>query len=126
MKNRLLADIQRIRLSLTSRMSTDFVVMQGALNQIQDIELRVLELKEPFSIHDFRNILYIIKNKLIATREEPGSVYARDLADRVQITDVMLGKVQDIINETGEVSEIKKILTPEDELKFRNFIVFEG
>ena len=126
MKNRLLADIQRIRLSLTSRMSTDFVVMQGALNQIQDIELRVLELKEPFSIHDFRNILYIIKNKHLATREEPGSVYARDLAGRVQITDVMLGKVQDIINETGEVSESKKILAPEDELKFRNFIVFEG
>ena len=126
MKNRLLADIQRIRLSLTSRMSTDFVVMQGALNQIQDIELRVLELKEPFSIHDFRNILYIIKNKHLATREEPGSVYARDLAGRVQITDVMLGKVQDIINETGEVSESKKILAPADELKFRNFIVFEG
>ena len=126
MKNRLLADIQSIRRSISSRMGVDKVTLQGAFNQLTLIEIRVLELKEPFSIHDFRNILYIIKNKHLATREEPGSVYARDLAGRVQITDVMLGKVQDIINETGEVSESKKILTPEDELKFRNFIVFEG
>ena len=126
MKNRLLADIQSIRRSISSRMGVDKVTLQGAFNQLTIIEIRFLDLKDPFSIYNFRDILYIIKNKLIATREEPGSVYARDLAGRVQITDVMLGKVQDIINETGEVSESKKILAPADELKFRNFIVFEG
>ena len=46
MKNRLLADIQSIRRSISSRMGVDKVTLQGAFNQLTIIEIRFLELKD--------------------------------------------------------------------------------